>query len=274
MDKPRLLQTLLVDGTIEGVRIIDCETTVNAIVIPRLKLSEAISVEGITRPAFYFLINSEGDQAYIGESENFLKRVKDHDQNKDWWEVVVAFVSSTNDWSKGDVKYLEAIAVERAQNGSIRVQNIVSPVRNNISRFSVHKLQNVLDDAELILTSLNFDILVGTKLQDESDTWSLHHKGLVARGEYRGSQFVVLAGSQILPATTDSWKRDFPKLNAQREILLEEKGVSNDGIVTVTESMAFKSVSMAAGIVTGGHINGWKAWKNSQGKTMDEVMRK
>ena len=31
---------------------------------------------------------------------------------------------------------------------------------------------------------------------------------------------------------------------------------------------------MAAGIVTGGHVNGWKAWKNSQGKTMDEVMRK
>jgi len=274
MNKPRLLQTFLVDGTIEGIRIIDCETTVNAVVIPRIKLSEVKSLEETTRPALYFLINADGDQAYIGEAENFYNRIKNHDQNKDWWDVVVAVVSSTNELSKGDVKYLESLAVERAQNGSIKVQNVVSPVRNNISRFSVHKLQNILDDTELILKSLNYDILSTPDNDTEDDVWYLSHKGITARGEYRGSQFVLLAGSTIHTEATERWMRDFPNQYATRLDVLKNKATLKGGHAIITENLAFKSVSMAAGIVTGGHVNGWKAWKNSQGKTMDEVMRK
>lgn len=274
MNKPRLLQTFLVDGTIEGIRIIDCETTVNAVVIPRIKLSEAKSLEETTRPALYFLINADGDQAYIGEAENFYNRIKNHDQNKDWWDVVVAVVSSTNELSKGDVRYLESLAVERAQNGSIKVQNVVSPVRNNISRFSVHKLQNILDDTELILKSLNYDILSTPDNNTEDDVWYLSHKGITARGEYRGSQFILLAGSTIHTEATERWMRDFPNQYTTRLDVLKNKATLNGDHAIITENLAFKSVSMAAGIVTGGHVNGWKAWKNSQGKTMDEVMRK
>lgn len=275
-NKPRLLQTFLVDGTIEGIKIIDCETTINAVVIPRIKLSEAKSLEEVTRPALYFLINEDGDQAYVGEAENFYNRLKNHDQNKDWWDVAIAIISSTNELSKGDVKYLESLAVERAQNGSIKVQNLVSPIRNNISKFTVHKLQNILDDTELILTSLNYDILSSPTAgnDDDENVWYLKHKGVFARGEYRGSQFVLLAGSTMHAVTTDAWKRDFPNQNAIRESVLGDKADIQDDIATIKENMAFKSVSMAAGIVIGGHTNGWKVWKNRQGQTMDEVIRK
>ena len=205
MSNPRLIQTFLVDGTIEGIRVIDCETTINAIFVPRIKLGELKHLEEAARPALYFLINADGDQAYVGEAENFYKRVKNHDQNKDWWDVAIAVVSATNDLSKGDVKYLESLAVERAQNGSIKVQNLVSPVRNTISRFSVHKLANILDDTELILKSLNFDILSTPNNQNEDDVWHLAHKGVSARAEYRGSQFVLLAGSTIHTKATERW---------------------------------------------------------------------
>lgn len=273
-DKPRLIQTFLVDGTIEGVRIIECETTINAIIVPRIKLRELKQLEEASRPAFYFLINSDGDEAYIGEAENFYKRLKNHDQNKDWWDVAVAIVSATNDLSKGDVKYLESLAVVRAQNGSIKVQNIVSPVRNNISRFSVHKLANILDDTELILKSLNYDILTMPPNDTEEGIWYLTHKGVSARGEYRGSQFVVLANSTIHKGATEAWKRDFPNQSAIRESVLTTKSKTDGDVAIITENLAFKSVSMAAGIVIGGHVNGWKAWKNAEGKTMDDVMRK
>jgi len=271
--KPRLIQTFLTDGTIEGIRIIDCETTVNAIVVPRIKIRDLRHIAEAGRPALYFLINSDGDQAYIGEAENFSKRLKSHDQKKDWWDVSVAIISATNELSKGDIKYLEALAVERAQSGSLKVQNIVSPIRNTISRFSVHKLQNILDDAELILNSLNYDILTTQKTNNEN-TWHLSYKGITATGEYRGSQFILLPGSEFRSEFSEAWARDFPKMLAQRNSMLAESRSNNEGVFTLKESIAFRSVSMAAGTLMGRHTNGWKVWKNYEGITMDEIMRK
>jgi len=276
VSKPRLLQTFLVDGTIEGIRIIDCETTIRAIVIPRIKLAEAKDLDEVKRPALYFLVNAASNRAYVGEAENFYRRVKDHDQSKGWWDVVVAFVSATNDLSKGDIRYLESLAVERAQNGSMRVENAVSPVLNNISRFSVHILKNILEDTELILTSLSYDILSSPRASDvgEEGIWYIKHKGVFARGEYRGSQFILLAGSTVHTLATDRWRRDFPNQSIIRDNILSKEAAIQGEIATITENVAFNSVSMAAGIVVGGHVNGWLAWKNYQGKTMDEVIRK
>ncbi len=272
-NKPRLIQTYLIDGTLEGIRIIDCETTVHAIVVPRVKLADAKLLNEALRPALYFLINSNGDKAYIGEAENFYNRVKNHDQNKDWWDVAVAIVSTTNELSKGDVRYLESLAVERAQNGSIEVENKVSPVLNNVSRFSVHKLQNILDDTELLLTSLNYDVLAAKQELNTDNIWYLFHKGIEAKAEYRGSQFVVLAGSEMHLEETSQWARDFPRMKIIRDELLEKKTKLHKDKATLQENTAFKSVSMAAGMIIGRHVNGWTAWRNKDDKTMDEVMR-
>lgn len=71
MDSPKLLQSYLLDGTIEGVRIIELsESSVKAFVIPRLKLNDVKNREEINWPSLYFLINSGENQLYIGESEN------------------------------------------------------------------------------------------------------------------------------------------------------------------------------------------------------------
>lgn len=273
--KPRLIRTFLVDGTLEGIRVIDCETTINAFIVPRLKLAEAKEHKELFRPALYFLVNSEGNQAYIGEAESFYKRVKDHDQNKDWWDMAIAIVSTTEDGlNKADVKYLESMAVERAQNGSVRVENKVSPVRNSISRFDVHRLENILEDAQLVLTSLNYDILSVKQSADKDDLWYLNYKGTTAKGEYRGTQFVLLAGSTVHIGATERWIDNFPKIHAMREETLQTKAAVSGEVATINENIAFRSVSLAAGFVTGRHSNGWKEWKNPAGKTMDEIIRK
>jgi hypothetical protein len=273
-DRPRLIRTYLIDGTLEGIRIIDCETTVNAVVIPRIKLAEAKELEELSRPALYFLVNAEGDQAYIGEAENFYNRIKNHDQNKDWWDIAIAIVSATNELDKAGVKYLESLSVERARNGSMQIENKVVPARNNISRFDVHRLENILEDTQLVLTSLNYDILSTISPAETDDLWYLNHKGTVASGEYRGTQFVLLAGSTIHTGATERWVDDFPKIHAMREEALRTKATISGEVATTKENIAFRSVSMAAGFVTGRHSNGWKEWKNADGKTMDEIMRK
>ena len=42
---------------------------------------------------------------------------------------------------------------------------------------------------------------------------------------------------------------------------------------TLTEEYVSSSPSMAAAIVIGGNANGWKEWKNSEGKTLNEIKR-
>lgn len=44
----------------------------------------------------YFLFgrdDNDNDTAYIGETENLFDRIANHDTNKDFWELVIAFIS-------------------------------------------------------------------------------------------------------------------------------------------------------------------------------------
>ena len=57
-------------------------------VIPRSNLAYLNEQEKLHKPAFYILIGEDEStkpQAYIGETENFRERVKDHDNKKLFW---------------------------------------------------------------------------------------------------------------------------------------------------------------------------------------------
>jgi len=285
MNSPRLLQTYLVDGTLEGIRIIDPEGDIKAYVIPRLKIA---SVRGanvkndpqlaqLTQPALYVLLNADESRAYIGESENFIKRASEHltAKDKDWWTLAVAIVSKTNDLEKGDVKYLESLAVERAQNGSMTIENSTIPARNTIHQFKVHKLDRILNDTELVLRSLGYDVLSSPMRQkDEATVWHMASRGEKAIGEFRGDQFILLAGSTFKLARSDKWATTFPGVESLRQDVIKNKATVKDDTVALKENVAFRSVSMAAGFVSGNFTNGWTAWKSKSGETMDAVIRR
>ena len=53
--------------------------------VPRSNLSYLNTQEKLQKPAFYILLGEDEStkpQAYIGETENFKERVKDHDSKK------------------------------------------------------------------------------------------------------------------------------------------------------------------------------------------------
>lgn len=60
----------------------------------------------------YILISDSDDKIYIGETEGFLSRVRDHEAKKSFWEQAIMFVSKDNDLTKSDVKYLEYLAIK------------------------------------------------------------------------------------------------------------------------------------------------------------------
>jgi hypothetical protein len=271
--QPRLIQTYLPDGTLEGIRVIELsDSSIKAFVIPRLHLKNAKVREELLRPSIYFLVSSSDSLGYIGESENFFHRVKNHDQNKQFWDVAIAIVSTTNSLEKSDVKYLESLAVERAQSGSMTIENKTVPIRNNVHEFKLHILQKILDDTQLILTSLGYDILSSPDIKE--DVWYCKSKKTEARAQFRGDKFVILQGSIIDKSHSPSWATKWSKSLAEREEIFEKYGRDLGDTVELTENVAFKSPNHAGGFATGHNINAWVTWKDESGQTMDEVMRK
>ena len=273
MNQPKLIQTYLPDGTLEGVRIIEVsDSQIKAFVIPRLHLGNAKARNELLQPALYFLVSGDESLGYIGESENFLHRIKNHDQNKEFWNVAIAIVSTTNSLEKSDVKYLESLAVERAQSGSMQIENKTVPLKNNIHEFKLHILEKILDDTGLILTSLGYDILTGPEKAE--DTWYCTVKKTKAKAQFRGDKFVILEGSVIDKTYAPNWGERWPKALAEREEIFVKYGKDIGDVIELTENVAFKSPNHAGGIATGHNVNAWVTWKDEKGRTMDEVMRK
>lgn len=275
MSTPRLIQTYLPDGTLEGLRVIELsESSVKAFVVPRIQLGNMKGREELKQPALYLLINSGENQVYIGESENFFHRIRTHDQAKDFWDVAVAIVSNTNNLEKSDVKYLESMAVEKAKaTAAVEVLNRTIPARNTIHEFKLHSLDVILDDVALIAESLGYSVF-STKEETKQDIWYCKTKNTDAKAQFRGDKFVLLSGSIIDKTFAPSWAKDWPKSLAEREQIFEKFGVIEANTVTLRENVSFKSPNQASGFVTGRSANAWKTWKDGEGRTMDEIMRK
>ncbi len=275
MSDPRLIQTFLPDGTLEGVRIIEISgSPIKAFVIPRIKINDVKDRAEIKQPSLYLLINSGDNQVYLGESENFFHRIKNHDQSKNFWDIAVAIVSSTNSLEKGDVKYLESLATEQAKtSAAMEVLNKTVPARNNIHEFKLHILQNILDDVSLIAGSLGYSVFA-TKQNEVTDTWFCTSKHTEARAQFRGDKFIVLAGSVIDKQHTPSLESGFPQSIVERGAVFAKYGKDLGEVVELTENVPFRSPNHAGGFVTGRKVNAWTTWKNANGKTMDEIMRK
>lgn len=274
MDGPRLISTYLLDGSIEGVRIIELsESSIKAFVIPRIKLNDVKTRDEINWPALYLLINSGDNQIYIGESENFYKRARDHDQSKDFWDLAIAIVSNSNVLEKSDVKYLESLTVEKAQaTAAMEVLNKTIPARNNVHEFKIHTLEKILEDVALIAENLGFSVFKA-RSNKAKDIWYVRTKKTEAQAEFRGDRFVILAGSRIDKSISPSLKKGWPKRSLEREEILSRAEDYGDYAV-LRENTPFKSPNLASDFAAGRPSNAWITWKNRDGKTMDEVIRK
>lgn len=71
--------------------------------------------EDLKKPALYILLCKEKRKAYIGETDDFNKRISQHIAKKDFWEEVMVFLGSNDDTlSKTEVQFLEYLAYNKA----------------------------------------------------------------------------------------------------------------------------------------------------------------
>ena len=71
--------------------------------------------EDLQNPALYILINRHERKAYIGETDDFIKRIVQHIAKKTFWNEVMVFLASDGEaLSKTEVQYLEYLAYNKA----------------------------------------------------------------------------------------------------------------------------------------------------------------
>ena len=270
----KTVTTYLIDGDPKGTRYAFISNKIcQMFVVPRSNLSYLNEQEKLQKPAFYVLIG-ENDitkpQAYIGETENFKERVKDHDSKKSFWQKALIFVSKDADMTKADVQYLEhkAIAEAKKANTFLLSDNKQTPKAPNLPEYQRDAMDEFFEDIKFLASFIGCNIFDVAQPKCEQ-LFFTKGRGANAQGFYNSDGFTVLKGSIIAKTSVPSlgWQEKRSKL------LKEYTEVHGDQLI-LTSNKTFSSPSTAADFCIGSSNNGWLVWKNKDGNTLDEIYRK
>lgn len=104
----KVFQILVPDNSLVS-RIIGCENQITELYVIDRADKKFVSDHSseLNKPALYILINRDKKMLYVGETDDSLKRLKNH-ESKDFWTEAIVFHSNTDSLSTTEVKWLEA----------------------------------------------------------------------------------------------------------------------------------------------------------------------
>jgi hypothetical protein len=196
-------------GEPRGVRIAEITTRiVQAAVVPRSKLDQALPRDEFTGVGIYFLFgeSDEGEpMVYIGEADNCATRLKQHHQSKDFWNTAVVIGSRTGSLTKAHARLLEFIAIQRAGTaGRYQLDNGNAGSEPPIPEWMQADVMEVFETAETLLSALAFPLFEnkpskkpssGTANDGSSRLFYCTDRGINARAVYTEDGLTVLKGS-------------------------------------------------------------------------------
>lgn len=269
------LETIYHNGQPDGIRSIRRNlSTMTVYVIPRPLLAEAKTISGINRPGIYYLINENDDnkiaQIYVGQTRNGILRLDDHNRSKDFWNKAIMFLADNKTFSLDMISGLEKFAIIKAQESKrYKVENTVVP-KYEIDEYDMASVEEIYDEIQFIMGTQGYK-MDNVKSSTSSDIFHTTRNGISALGIYDGEKFQVLEGSQI----NINKPVHLARYNKQRAELLASGEISQvDGKYFLNITIGFNTPSGASDFVLGGSTNGWVEWKNSEGKTLNEIFRK
>ena len=262
----KTVTTYLIDGDPKGTQYAFISNKIcQMFVVPRSNLAYLNEQEKLQKPAFYILIGEDEatkPQAYIGETENFKERVKDHDSKKTFWQKALIFVSKDADMTKADVQYLEykAIAEAKQTNAFVLNENKQIPKAPNLPEYQRDAMDEFFEDVKFLASFIGCNIFELTKFHAEHLFYT-KGRGCDAKGIYGSNGFTVLRGSVIAKTSVPSLKWDKKRTN----IMHEYADFSEDKLV-MTSDKTFASPSTASSFCLGRPSNGWADWKDKDGE--------
>lgn len=267
-------------GDPEGMRIIEKSNwTGQGIFFPRTLFTEARSRRELTRTGVYVLWgpgeSGQLPRAYVGEGDALLPRLDSHAKNKDFWSHAVAFTSKDQNLNKAHIQYLEARLVGLAAEAK----------RCDLDNANVPQVPSLSDadaaDAELYLADLLLCLpVVGVNFFEKprgptarARDLFLNARGITAQGYEEAGGLVVREGSR---AARDEVPSIQAHLSDLRRALLSQGILEDEGkgaTFRLAQDYSFNSPSTAAGVLLGRTSNGRAEWKDSSGKSLNEMQQ-
>lgn len=279
MSSGKTIQIYLPDGNPRGIRIADMTSRiVQAALIPRARLDDAYSrPKGLNQVGVYLLIgNTENEtfpRAYIGEAEDCLQRLKEHNRSKEFWNVAIIISSKTEFFTKSHVRFLEWYCIKEAiEVGRFVLENNTAPNPPYLPESTQADLIDNVETIRILVSTLGYPIFERySKVNSRSLLWC-KSKDANAFGQFTEEGLFVMKGSTC----NISEARSIPsRISALRKQLVEDGIlVQKDDAYVFQKNYNFTSPSTASSVILARNSNGWTSWKYENEKTMDEVLRK
>ena len=270
----KTVTTYLIDGDPKGTQYAFISNKIcQMFVVPRSNLDYLSQQEKLQKPAFYILIGEDDNlkpKAYIGETENFKERVKDHDVKKTFWQRALIFVSKDADMTKADVQYLEHLAIASAKTANTYVlnENKQTPKAPNLPEYQRDAMDEFFEDIKFLAAFIGCNIFEVSQPKAELLFYT-KGRGCDAKGFYSTTGYTVLKGSIIAPTSVPSLK-----WSEKRQKMINEYTILESGNHVMTSDITLSSPSTAADFCIGSSNNGWLVWKDKEGNTLDSIYRK
>ncbi|CAM3213390.1 GIY-YIG nuclease family protein [Lactiplantibacillus plajomi] len=286
----KTIQLYLMDGIPKGrIKATLANWTGIAYKIPRTELDKAKNIKYLKQSGVYFLFSPSDETqeniVYIGQAgtrkngEGVLNRLQEHKRNpkEDYWTEAVAFTTTNNTFGPTEISYLENQFTKLASDISrYTVKNGNEPTQGHVTEEKESELKEFIDYTKIVIGTLGYHLFepliedvpqntISKKEIQSNPRLFLRPKNnqtINTTAKQTSEGLVLLKGSHI--NTIDS--ASVPKKISIRR---KEKGLILNGILQ--EDVLFGSPSSAASFVVGSSINGKEAWKDEQGRSLNEI---
>ena len=275
MNPGRSVRLFLVDGTPQGMRTAEVGNWSGlALVCPRTDLVRLGARSEVRRTGVYILVGPSdtapsGLAVYVGEGDEVWARLTSHDDSKDFWTLVVIFVSKDDNLTKAHVRHLEATLVRELKKAKrAEVKNGNAPGGGKLPEADAADMETFCENIRLLLPTVGVNVFTtdapaGRPGTNDELTWELRlDDDAKAECVVREGQFVVKAGSFARAREVDSLgdgSRALRKTLRESGVLVAVKG--NPAMLKFTQEYGFDSPSGAAAVVSGTGLNGRINWK-------------
>lgn len=166
----KVFQILVPDNTLVS-RIIMCENQVTELFVIDRADKKFVSdySNDLNKPALYILVNRDKRQLYVGETDDSIKRLRNHEA-KDFWTEAIVFHSTTDTLSTTEVKWLEAKTYEALKElGYYDLsENKQVPQQPPLKRNQIYTLEPIFEEAKNYICAAGFDIFLKKKVEEKA----------------------------------------------------------------------------------------------------------
>ncbi len=281
------IELFLVEGVPGGVTTAEIAGwTGHVLSGPRSDLADVLRRPEAKRNGAYLLLGDDdeavgGVRCYIGRTENFVNRFRDHTAKKDFWDRVVLMTAKDDAFNEGHWGYLEARLVELAREAArVSLTNDQTPQGRKLSEAQASDMEAFIAHLQIVLPVMGVNAIrtrrpaiPAMSETPESPVFALVNKklGVDARAQVNGDEFTILEGSLVVgqwsrPGTAESTRRAYAAYRAHHDRLVADGSIAVDGMVgRLTRDVPFTSPSTAGAVALGRSSNGRMEWTWSGG---------